>query len=247
MKALFKTKKLPPETAFNYEPFIRATWLNDGALLIACDDRCHNNTLRSSRLVTVPMTGDSLSSITYDVQLAEPVLHGDVATYTGSVDLIVKDQRIPLAPLSLRLLGNKQESGQMAFKECASVANVIQQGVAASLMRAFVQLQAPAAKPLTQPISGKSAAIHEADSSHRNSGSYTPWVISAGLITLLIVAYFFGAPRTEDGAITSTVNDAMFQDPALIEAQVEMTRNALKQMGIDPGSAADVGCLAPQE
>ena len=39
----------------------------------------------------------------------------------------------------------------------------------------------------------------------------------------------------------------MKEDKASVAAQVELTKETLKQMGLDPGKSGDVGCLAAPE
>lgn len=47
-------------------------------------------------------------------------------------------------------------------------------------------------------------------------------------------------------AVQAAVAQNMAQDPAAIKAQVELTQQTLRQMGIEPGRPGDLGCLAPQ-
>lgn len=46
--------------------------------------------------------------------------------------------------------------------------------------------------------------------------------------------------------IKNAVAEAMQEDPRSVQAQVDLTKETLKQMGLDPGKASDTGCLAPQ-
>lgn len=75
---------------------------------------------------------------------------------------------------------------------------------------------------------------------------------SVGAIAAVGMLGFFGvyvfsafSGRSVD-PIQAAVAQNMAQDPASILAQVELTRETLRQMGLDPGRAGDLGCLAPQ-
>ncbi|AYK20533.1 hypothetical protein [Aeromonas veronii] len=51
---------------------------------------------------------------------------------------------------------------------------------------------------------------------------------------------------TPSSPIEDAVARAMAQDPASVASQVELTKQTLQQMGLDPGQSGDIGCLAPQ-
>lgn len=84
-------------------------------------------------------------------------------------------------------------------------------------------------------------------------------VLIAGVGVLFSKSGIFGWPagqveqsrtlaRVEQSsdAIRLPVSPGMAEDPASIRAQVELTEQTLRQMGIDPGRPGDLGCLAPQ-
>ncbi len=67
---------------------------------------------------------------------------------------------------------------------------------------------------------------------------------------LLLGAVSAGLVAWADGRvdpIQAAVAQNMTQDPASIMAQVELTKETLRQMGLDPGRGGDLGCLAPQQ
>lgn len=68
----------------------------------------------------------------------------------------------------------------------------------------------------------------------------------AAAIPLVLVAGFFAVVGKKKDPLEMAVANAMAQDPKMIEAQVNLTQETLKQMGLDPGKAADLGCLAAQ-
>jgi len=51
---------------------------------------------------------------------------------------------------------------------------------------------------------------------------------------------------TPSSPIEDAVARAMAQDPDSVVSQVELTKQTLQQMGLDPGQSGDIGCLAPQ-
>ena len=73
--------------------------------------------------------------------------------------------------------------------------------------------------------------------------------MAAALITPLLVYGLLAATGTlgkRADPIQEAVAQAMTQDPRSLQAQVDLTKETLKQMGLDPGKAGDTGCFAPQ-
>lgn len=87
----------------------------------------------------------------------------------------------------------------------------------------------------------------------RSTSAWKSVAKSAAVAVVLIgvVGLFFimlpsmGASGVAD-PIQAAVAENMVQDPASITAQVELTKETLRQMGLDPGAAGDLGCLAPR-
>ena len=72
-------------------------------------------------------------------------------------------------------------------------------------------------------------------------------VIFAAIATPLFVfgLLFAGSALKKSDPIQDAVAKAMTQSPSSTQAQVELTKETLKQMGLDPGKSGDIGCLAP--
>lgn len=73
-------------------------------------------------------------------------------------------------------------------------------------------------------------------------------LLAAAVITPLVVWGALAATvgTANNDPIKNAVAQAMTEDPRSVQAQVDLTKETLKQMGLDPGKAADTGCLAPQ-
>jgi hypothetical protein len=69
--------------------------------------------------------------------------------------------------------------------------------------------------------------------------------IAAPVLVFLVLSVG-GAILKRQDPVHEAVARAMAQDPKSTQAQVELTKETLRQMGLDPGKSADVGCLAPQ-
>lgn len=82
-----------------------------------------------------------------------------------------------------------------------------------------------------------------------NKSQFRKKVILAAIATPILVyglLWLGGAVVKKNDPIQNAVARVMAQDPKSMQAQVELTKETLKQMGLDPGKSGDVGCLAPQ-
>lgn len=72
-------------------------------------------------------------------------------------------------------------------------------------------------------------------------------VIFAAIATPVVVFALLtaGGALKKNDPIQDAVAKAMTQNPSSTQAQVELTKETLKQMGLDPGKSGDIGCLAP--
>lgn len=75
------------------------------------------------------------------------------------------------------------------------------------------------------------------------------WVLAACILsplTVLAIVLLFG--RDPEPAISSAdLAAALTPNNEAIQGQVKMTQETLKAMGLDPGQAGDMGCLAPDQ
>lgn len=178
--------------------------------------------------------------------------------------------------LWLPALGKLRKSKEYQFPAPADVALALRQGLADSLGAALagyydkeaqidLLTRAPAAPapaeargyglaPAALPAPGagapawlraRPAANQTAEQKRRNGRR----IVLAALLTPLLVYGLLAATGTlgkRADPIQDAVAQAMTQDPRSLQAQVDLTKETLKQMGLDPGKAGDTGCFAPQ-
>ncbi|MCL2876017.1 MAG: hypothetical protein FWF12_06960 [Betaproteobacteria bacterium] len=66
-------------------------------------------------------------------------------------------------------------------------------------------------------------------------------VVGAGILTWVVMgSYFSNQPPREKAAVAAAMN------PQDIDAQIRLTTEVLKEMGLNPGKPQDVGCLGRQ-
>lgn len=82
-----------------------------------------------------------------------------------------------------------------------------------------------------------------------NKQQFRKKVLLAAVVAPLAVyglLWLGGTVAKKPDPIQNAVARVMKQDPKSMQAQVELTKETLKQMGLDPGKSGDIGCLAPQ-
>ena len=68
-------------------------------------------------------------------------------------------------------------------------------------------------------------------------------IISKEVLLLVAVFRIMAAPSDP---VQVAVNKALANDPRARDEQIEITRQTLREMGLDPGKNGDLGCLAAQ-
>ena len=178
--------------------------------------------------------------------------------------------------LWLPAVGKLRKSKEFRFPAPADVALALRQGLADSLgaalagyydkesqidlltrapaapapaeARAYAFAPPPAAPGAGAPawLRARPAAANQTAEQKRRNGRR---IVAAALITPLLVYGLLAATGTlgkRADPIQEAVAQAMTQDPRSLQAQVDLTKETLKQMGLDPGKAGDTGCFAPQ-
>jgi hypothetical protein len=221
------------EAVSSFSPAIQITAV--GARTAIMFDSAHENDLtRAARLIYVPQAVDSLS-----LRCDQP------SQGISEVKLLVR-------------LGDKVEEHDLATITMSSCNNMdVRKGVADHFQIALVrylQSQNPAMVASEQLVVGAAPKMPVVSSHPQadRSAARRPILKSAlvvGLVGLIgFTAVYAFSPRSVHSAdpIQAAVVGNMAQDPASILAQVELTKETLRQMGLDPGRPGDLGCLAPQ-
>jgi hypothetical protein len=99
------------------------------------------------------------------------------------------------------------------------------------------------------PVFGAPVAANDPASEDKDKKRFRMKLVAAAIITPLLVYGLLKAGgsmvRSAD-PIQEAVAKAMVSDPRAVQSQVELTKETLKQMNLDPGKAGDIGCLAAQ-
>lgn len=182
------------------------------------------------------------------------------------------DLHLRLAPVSKP----KRGAPATDFPATYAVAAAVQQGVAAALAEALVDFAAregelavarqfPANAYVVDPrfvdgdrstsatnssygapVKNRQRAANETDADRKK---FHKQMVAAAVLTPVIVIggmWLASGKSKPADPIQEAVAQAMIQSPAAAQAQVDLTKETLKQMGLDPGAAGDTGCLAVQ-
>lgn len=193
-----------------------------------------------------------------------------VVSATGTQDHPLAQLDLHIAALS------KPKRGIPAsdFPPASAVTAVIRQGAADALARALdafsvregelaaIQRSPVGAYPITHVVDAAPrtplsvSSIVQSTIGHRNAANDSPadrknfrkqMLVAAIVTPILVIGLMWATSKNKPAdPIQDAVAQAMVQNPAAAQAQVELTKATLKEMGLDPGAAGDTGCLATQ-
>mgnify|MGYP001057664034 CR=1 FL=1 len=239
---------------------------DDGRTLVVFDTNLACDQKRAPRSVALK-TFDSIALKIEGFDQPEDkdgatVVKGVIALDVGDGSQTLAECELVFAPSPQK--GGKKRTSQTAAEPVFPVADVeylVRQRVSDALSAALVRygsvmetapfattgsvaVQAPAqgagllAAPPRPLVGGNRVAAN-------GKAGWKRYAVAAA-IPLVLVAGFFAVVGKKKDPLEMAVANAMAQDPKMIEAQVNLTQETLKQMGLDPGKAADLGCLAAQ-
>ncbi len=250
----------------NFAPELRI-FGNDEQLVVAFDSLSRMDVKRAARSIQIPATFKQLSFALDGFDSATDV--GGRRTVAGKINLISTeanggDTKHELASCQFVLPANgKPKNGVFQFPTVEQVEFAVRQGVSDALVAALTNFYSVGSSDvvaghqvvMTPAYSGMGATPAVPEASRRRAAANDEPKASRRKMALAIV----GAPVliwflawggakvfTPSAPVQDAVARAMTQDPASVASQVELTKQTLQQMGLDPGQSGDIGCLAPQ-
>lgn len=205
---------------------------------------------------TISLVVKDKSGIEAKHTLAEPVLWINARGKNGKRGKNAANQN-PYIFYTTDEVGRTVRTGMANALARALVVYYGKESLMDTAARAPVQHGVPAidARPMvaatgtaTNAVQSFAGSIPEAANDRAEKKRFHKKVITAAVVTPLVVfglLWLGGAVVKKNDPIQDAVAHAMRQDPRSMQAQVELTKETLKQMGLDPGKAGDVGCLAP--
>jgi len=244
-----------------FEPLISI--YQDGEQKIICFDSNFRNDLNREAKTKTVSTGDKNISF----KVGEPVLK---ETYSDGMQIVEADILISVSghqsvlhQLNLALPAvSKNEDGSFNHMGLLDIrmilADKIADAASAALENYFGTGGQSSGHPKEDNLRHRAEALNvwrQSDPIPANPtlwsvfGGWKPWkkvaaVLTAGLVSVAVVSAaisLLSAPAATDAATIAQASTS----PEAANAQVALTRETLKQMGLDPGKVqSDLGCLA---
>ena len=236
-------------------------------LVIVFDTATDLDLKRSPRIVMIDTEG--VTSITTSV---DEITSDDRVTHqlvSGKINLLTqKDGAEPvkylLAEFQLQIEGGKSgKDGKLSYPPQGEIEQIIRQGVADAFTDASLEMMAgdpaPAVEyrgqedfPARQPWTPRPAPVYAGAGpalSMRASAAAKPrlskkMIAFIGLLAVLLLAAALKLMAAPADPVQAAVNKALANDPRARDEQIEITRQTLREMGLDPGKNGDLGCLA---
>lgn len=239
-------------------------------LVVVFDTATDLDLKRSPRVVMIDTEGvTNISTEVSDITTQELVVR---AVYRGRINLLTQKGTADAVPyllaefeLEVEGSGKRDKEGKLNFPPILEVEQIVRQGVADAFTEASLEMvysggagtastaaayePAPASTPwLARPALAYAGGPAASVGSARSAGVKSGWSKKAawfvGLMALLLLAATLKIMLSSSDPVQSAVNKALANDPRARDEQIEITRNTLKEMGLDPGKNGDLGCLA---
>jgi hypothetical protein len=256
---------------FNFNPLITITpSVEQGQMLVVFDSNSALDVVRKPSFASVAMS--QFKHFVFDCEgfTADSAKEsGDEKTFDGKVVLRnplagEPESKVELAILSLKLKAKgrakKGSPGVFEFPSQQEVQGAIRQGLARAAAAAMFQY---AAQPIAvapsqdEPVASRGSrqvakrsfvpSLSSAnDDGLQKAGHFRRNLAMAAVAGPLLVLAIIGVAKVSKPAdpIQQAVADAMAHNPATANAQVDLVKQTLKEMNLDPGNGGDTGCLA---
>ena len=246
---------------FEFDPSIRLFGSAEH-LLVVFDSQSPHDALRATRTVRIPKAFKQLSLVVAGLDAAED--DGHRRMLTGSVSLAIQDDAdvlssYELAALQLVFHAEADRKGALTHIDPALVAYQVRQALSECLNQALndyfqpealqpvavsAQYHGAAPQPSRKALREQAASDAERQARSRRRKAVLAWVVPPVLVIAVLSTLSHLA--SSQSPIENAVAQQMANDPESIKAQVELTKQTLQSMGLDPGQGGDLGCLAPQ-
>lgn len=245
-----------------FEPELRvvARGAASHRMVVVFDTATDMDRKRSPRIVMIDT--DGVDSIATSVDEIGEQDHALYRVYTGQINLITKkkngeQEKYLLSDFELKLENNgkRDKDGHFVFPTSFEVEQTIRQGVADAFTDASLEMAvggdvAPVVgwdRPVVAGYAAPAfAAVPERDKADAAPSRMSKKMLAfMALLTVLLVAAVLKIMSTPSDPLQAAVNRALANDPAARDEQIEITRQTLREMGLDPGKNGDLGCLVP--
>ncbi|MDH0617472.1 UNVERIFIED_ORG: hypothetical protein J2W65_002677 [Pseudomonas parafulva] len=257
---------------FEFDPSLRIFGAADD-LWVVFDSQSPNDALRATRSVRLPRVFEQLSLLVEGFDSVDDDGHRRIIPGTTSLEIRFVDGSVQvheLAQLQLVFHAEADRKGALNHIDPALVGYNVRQALSERLNEALIDhfqqgaapvlpadMSAMAALPVgaahystAAPLPSRQALREQASSEARRQErsrrrkTLLAWVVPPVLV-IGVLATLSHLASTQS-PIENAVAQHMANDPESIKAQVELTKQTLQSMGLDPGQGGDLGCLAPQ-
>lgn len=258
-------------SAMGFSPELRI--FGDGdQLVIAFDSLSAFDAKRAARSIRIPSAFKQLSFSLEGFDKDSVTDVGDRRTVVGKIKLAIvgddgQETFNELADCRFIIPAfGKAKNGVFPFAPVEHIEYSVRQGVSDALVMATANYYAsrstgatsgvmaghqgmmPPALVVAPATAGSDEALRARPAANDGAKTSRRKILLAVGAPLFILFLAWGVLKASApvSPIDEAVARAMASNPSSVASQVEMTKEVLKQMGLDPGQSGDLGCLAPQ-
>jgi hypothetical protein len=256
-----------------FAPELRIVKVDDQQIVVTFDSQCQLDKTRAALATWMPrpdnlgfkLTGFEQANVYHDQLLGHQTIRGDINLVSGSETYKLADVTLVLGTTGKSKAKATGSKVVYEFQRVEDIASLVRQGVSDALTAAlneYLDSLSPGASTAGTQIQPSIAPVANGAKSPQWLSSYrdrstaargTSKSVNGRKIALAVVAVplvlmlvLVGGARIlkPSNPIEDAVAKAMRQDPASVNSQIELTKQTLAQMGLDPGQGSDIGCLA---
>lgn len=259
---------------FAFAPMISIQPVRDGlnsssAVYVGFDSNHQFDQARASIVFAMPLPNLSTAQMRFEVigfADADMQKVGNKQTVKGSIvwssGLSTGENQVVI-PLTFELVGVPTANGDCLFMSGHDIKQIIQQGVSRALTVAWQEYFERQLMTNVTPVAahaGLSMSAQASGMTIRHQGYVQPTeagelsakarknllvaMIVGPVLAVIVIWLTFGG-QSQQTPYEDALAAALASNPAAVESSVNMTKQALMEMGLDPGGAGDLGCLAP--
>ena len=234
-------------------------------LVIVFDTATDIDLKRSPRIVMIDTEGvTSITTSVDEITADDRVIHQLVS---GKINLLTQKDgaesvKYLLAEFQLQIEGGKSgKDGKLSYPPQGEIEQIIRQGVADAFTDASLEMTSePVAvgeyrgqdsferqhwTPRPAPAYASAGpALSMRSSAAANPRLSKKMIAFIGILAVLLLAAALKIMAAPADPVQAAVNKALANDPRARDEQIEITRQTLREMGLDPGKNGDLGCLA---
>lgn len=244
----------------SFQPDIKILPNDQNDLVVLFDSKSNHDMGRQTKVVRIPSNFKSLNldiqgfdddHTTDDAGKGIRIIEGKILLNCEMKESKVTELfELAICKFAIPAIDNKPKNGVFNYIPSVVLLHAIKQGVSDAFSKALwdyaqTHSQQVAVTEGVASVYAPTKAPLRNEEPANDAGFKRKLFLTAVAAVLVTIIVFEGGEKllSPPDPIEQAVANAMLQNPQSTEAQINLTKQTLKSMGLDPGQAGDLGCL----